>query len=109
MSKVLYETFYNVGGIDMNDAQKEQLIENMTANLPVLRSKADLTQARLSEMIGVSRQTLVAVENKKRKMSWSTFLSCCLVFKANPETRKLLDIYHIATDELENYLGNTQA
>ena len=91
----------------MNDAQKEILIDNMTANLPVLRTKANLTQARLSEIIGISRQTLVAIENKKRRMSWNTFLSCCLVFKVNPETRKLLDIYHIATDELENYLGNT--
>ena len=92
----------------MNDVQKEKLIDNMTANLPVLRTKADLTQAHLSEMIGISRQTLVAVENKKRKMSWNTFLSCCLVFKANPETRKLLDIYNIVTDELENYLCNNQ-
>lgn len=93
----------------MNDAQKEKLIDNMSANLPVLRTKADLTQARLAEMIGISRQTLVAVENKKRKMSWNTFLSCCLVFKANPETSKLLDVYHIVTDELQNYLSNNQS
>lgn len=93
----------------MNDAQKEKLIENMTANLPVLRTKADLTQARLSEMIGISRQTLVAVENNKRKMSWSTFLSCYLVFMANPETRKLLGIYQIATEQLESFLGNTNS
>ena len=92
----------------MNGTQKEKLIDNMTANLPVLRTKADLTQARLSEMIGISRQTLVAVENKKRKMSWNTFLSCCLVFKANPETHKLLDVYNIVTDELENSLSNNQ-
>lgn len=91
----------------MNEVQKNKVIENLTLNLPTLRTKANLTQVKLSEMIGVSRQTLVAIENEKRKMSWNTFLSCLLVFQKNPETNQLLKIYNIATDELENYLEST--
>lgn len=68
----------------MNEAVKENLIDNMTQNLATLRAKASLSQAKLAEIIGVSRQTLVAVENRKRKMSWSTFLACFLVFSKNP-------------------------
>ena len=64
----------------MNENQKEILMEKMTQNLPVLRAKAGLTQAKLADIIGVSRQTLVAVENGKRKMTWNGFLSCFLVF-----------------------------
>ena len=88
----------------MNESVKEKMIENMTKNLPTLRAKASLSQARLAEMIGVSRQTLVAVENEKRKMSWSIFLSCFLVFNKNPETNVLLNVYEIYTDELDEYL-----
>lgn len=91
----------------MNEVQKDKVIENLTLNLPTLRTKANLTQAKLSEMIGISRQTLVAIETEKRKMSWNTFLSCLLVFQKNPETNQLLRIYSIATDELENYLEST--
>lgn len=88
----------------MNQATKEKLIENMTKNLPTLRAKASLSQAKLAEMIGVSRQTLGAVENHKRNMTWSTFLSCFLVFSKNSETKLLLKVYEIYTDELKSYL-----
>ena len=91
----------------MNENIKEKMIENMTDNLPTLRAKASLSQIQLAEMIGVSRQTLVAVENKKRKMSWSIFMSCFLVFHKNPETNLLMEFYEIYTDELDTYLSGT--
>ena len=91
----------------MNEKVKEKLIDNMTQNLPTLRAKASLSQARLAEMVGVSRQTLVAVENKKRRMSWSTFMSCFLVFHKNPDTDIMLKMFEIYTDELDEYLGCT--
>ena len=78
----------------MNEKQKEILMDKMTQNLPALRAKTGLTQAKLADMIGVSRQTLVAVENGKRKMTWSAFLSCFLVFHKNPDT----DIIGMADD-----------
>lgn len=93
----------------MNENVKEKLIENMTQNLPTLRAKATLSQARLAEMIGVSRQTLVAVENKKRKMSWSIFMSCFLVFHKNPETNLLMKVYEIYSEELDAYLTGSDS
>ena len=91
----------------MNDEQKEMLVVNMAHNLPTLRTKAGLTQAKLAEMVGISRQTLVAVESGKRLMSWNTFLACILVFQKNPETNKLLNIFDISTEELSDYLEIT--
>ena len=89
----------------MDDIRKEGLIDKMTVNLPTLRAKANLTQAKLSEMIGVSRQTIVAIESQKRKMSWNTFLACLLVFQNNEETDQLLKLYEISTNELTLYLN----
>lgn len=91
----------------MNENKKENLMDKMTQNLPALRAKAGLTQAKLAEMIGVSRQTLVAVENGKRKMTWGGFMSCFLVFHKNPDTDIMLKAFEIYTDELDEYLGNT--
>ena len=93
----------------MDDMKKEGLMGKMAVNLPTLRAKANLTQAKLSEMIGVSRQTIVAIESQKRKMSWNTFLSCLLVFQNNEETDQLLKLYEISTDELTQYFtGNNK-
>lgn len=89
----------------MNEKQKENLMDKMTQNLPALRAKTGLTQAKLADMIGVSRQTLVAVENGKRKMTWSAFLSCFLVFHKNPDTDIMLKVFDIYTNELDEYLG----
>lgn len=91
----------------MNEKQKEILMDKMAKNLPALRAKTGLTQAKLADMIGVSRQTLVAVENKKRKMTWSAFLSCFLVFHKNPDTAIMLKVFDIYTNELDEYLGAT--
>lgn len=91
----------------MNEKQKEILMDKMAKNLPALRAKMGLTQAKLADMIGVSRQTLVAVENEKRKMTWSAFLSCFLVFHKNPDTTIMLKVFDIYTNELDEYLGAT--
>lgn len=93
----------------MDETKKEKIIENMTQNLPTLRTKASLSQAKLAEIIGVSRQTLVAVENRKRKMSWSIFMSCFLLFHKDPETNLLMKVYEIYTDELDYYLFRTNS
>ena len=55
--------------VAMDDIKKNQLISNMVENLPVLRKKLDVSQTELAEMIGVSRSTLTALENKKRPMT----------------------------------------
>lgn len=84
----------------MNEIQKEKLIADLTVNLPILRTKANLTQAKFSELIGVSRQTLIAIETNKCQMSCGVFMSCLFVFQSNPETRQLLGFYDISSEKL---------
>ena len=73
----------------MNESTRDEIITNMAENLPLLRMKSGFTQEKLAEMIGISRQTLVAIENKKRQMPWNTFLACLLVFNQNNDTKSL--------------------
>ena len=83
---------------------KEKLIRNMTDNLPMLRRCLDLTQEELADKIGVSRSTIISIENKKREMTWNTFLSLVLVFIKNKDTNKLLNILDIYTDEFNEFI-----
>ena len=94
----------------MTDDKKEILIERMRDNLKILRLKLDVSQEQLASLVGTSRFTIMALENKTRKMTWSTFLSLLLIFTKNPETDKMLSLFEIYTDELNDALKlrNTQ-
>lgn len=83
---------------------RDVLIEKMTDNLPVLRKKLKLSQDSLAKFIGSSRYTVMLIETKKRRMTWSTFLSLVLLFDKNEETAVLLRALEIYTDELDNML-----
>ena len=69
---------------------KKELIEKMADNLPMLRTKLNFTQEEIASMIGVSRHTVISMENKKRPMTWNTFLSLILVFSGNSDTKMLI-------------------
>ena len=86
------------------ELDKNTLIDNMTENLPVLRARLNMTQEDLGEKIGLSRGTIISIENSKRPMTWSTFMSLILLFSHNERTSKLLEVMDIYTQELHNYL-----
>jgi DNA-binding XRE family transcriptional regulator len=83
---------------------KDELMLRMTENLRLLRVKLGLTQDMLAGKIGISRQTLVNIENKKRDMTWNNFLALLTVFRAESSTSALLDHFGIFTTELNKYL-----
>ena len=93
-----------MGEIIMTDLQKDELIKAMTNNLQMLRVRLGLTQVQMAEMIGVGRQTYLAVEKKHHKMSWNMFLSLLMVFTKNDETDAILNVTGIYTDELNDFL-----
>lgn len=88
----------------MDTLNREKLIHNMTENLPMLRTRLGLTQEELADKIGVSRSTVVSIENKKRDMTWNTFLSLVLLFIKNESTNKLLNVLEIYTDEFHEFI-----
>lgn len=74
----------------LSNIQKEKYIDRMTEELLTLRGKAGFTQDELAGLIGISRQTYYAMENKIRKMSWNTYLSLIYIYSCVPNTRGLL-------------------
>ena len=87
----------------MDRSKKEKLVKNMAENLPVLRKKANLTQEKLASLTGVSRSTIITIENKK-KMSWSMLLCLILVFSQFRETEPLLRVFEIYTEEFADLM-----
>ena len=79
------------GGAKLNNPDtasfsREQLIELLTENLVTLRAKSEMKQSELAERIGIGRQTLLSIENRKSKMRWDTFLAICMIFTDHPDT-----------------------
>ncbi|MBD5525384.1 MAG: helix-turn-helix transcriptional regulator [Lachnospiraceae bacterium] len=58
--------------------------------MPVLRTKARISQEIVTEKIGVSRQTYSSIETGKREMSWTVFLALLAYFQNNGLTRGAL-------------------
>ena len=91
----------------VNTIVKGNLIEDLTVELRVLRAKLGISQERLSELAGISRQTYSALESKKRKMSWSIFLALITVFAFNDSSQKIL-IDNGISERLKKYLEQDQ-
>lgn len=70
--------------------EKEKYISALTPELVVLRTKAEISQDELAELIGTSRQTYGAIERKVRRMSWSTYLALILFYDYNLKTHRMI-------------------
>lgn len=89
----------------MNDEERELVMKNMVENLPILRSKLNISQEQLASLLGVTRQTISNFESGQRKMTWSVFLALVLIFFRNDPTKPLLVALNIYTPTLNNYLN----
>ena len=88
----------------MDEEKRQGYIEKLVDNLPMLRKKLGLTQQGLANIIGVSSYTILAIEKKQRKMTWSTFLSVLIVCLTKEEVRQILTALNIYTDELIEFI-----
>lgn len=82
----------------------KQCTECLTKELPVLRKMNNLTQKKLGEIIGVSRQTITNIENKKTEMKWSQFLALMFIFSLDHNSSEYLKRINIPYEELKKWL-----
>ena len=75
---------------ELTQAQKDEYIQNLTSKLAALRAYADISQEDLANIIGTSRQTYHAIENRKRTMSWSTYLSLIFFYDTVENTSQMI-------------------
>ena len=80
----------NQGKWTLTSAEKEKYISALTPELVVLRTKAEISQEELAELIGISRQTYGAIERKVRQMSWSTYLALIMLYDYNHKTHRMI-------------------
>lgn len=76
--------------LSISEDEKKVCIDKLAEVLPILRSKMGVSQDQLSNMIGLSRQTYSTLENRRRKMTWSVFLTLIFVFDHNENTHSLI-------------------
>lgn len=84
----------------LTDEEKDNFIYALTPNLAVLRTKAEISQDELANLVGISRQTYSAIERKVRRMSWSTYLSLVFFYDHNQKTHKMIRQLAIFPQEL---------
>lgn len=84
----------------IDKSYKDTCIELLYENLVSLRAKANITQAEIANLIGISRQTYYAIETGQRTMSWNTYLSLLLFFDTNNFTRSMLRDLNVYPKEL---------
>ena len=89
----------------INNERKKELCRILASNLPTLRTKANLSQDELSERLGFSRQTISAIEGKKRDMQWSTFSVITLFLSKDIEVRQLMLVMGILDDDVKSILN----
>ena len=92
----------------MTEESKKKLIKNMTNNLQMLRVRLGLTQNELADLLGMSRHTIMYIENEKCEMTWNNFLALVLLFAKNEDTNKLLNVLEIYTDGFNDYIKRKQ-
>ena len=94
MDNILYSS--------LSEQKKNELINALTNNLVLLRSKSNISQEDLASFIGISRQTYGSIERKTRKMSWNTYLSLLLYFDYNQNTHRMIRDIGIFPNEVVN-------
>lgn len=69
---------------------KKTSIDILLDNLAPLRARIGITQEEIANIIGISRQTYYALENRTREMSWTTYLALVFFFDSVEQTSEML-------------------
>lgn len=86
---------------ELKNEAREKAVELLLEELPALRAKIGISQGELAEYIGVSRQTVSAIEIRKRPITWQVFLAMVLYFTLHPKTNMALKRIPGFTDALK--------
>ncbi|WP_042356569.1 helix-turn-helix transcriptional regulator [Bacillus rubiinfantis] len=60
---------------------RDDIIQQVSEKLRLIRTEAGYTQDKMAEIIGVSKKTLVQIEKGRVLAGWSTVVSICALFR----------------------------
>ena len=61
--------------------KREELIKSVSSKLKLIRTEYGITQEAMSEMLGISKKTLVETEKGRRELSWTEVIAVVSVFE----------------------------
>ena len=82
-------------------------MKKLRYELPVLRARLGISQEKVAELIGISRQTYNAIETGKREMTWPIFLSMVAFFQNNEKTAQMLKQIDDFDEDMKRVLSQT--
>ena len=92
----------------LNDIEKQHLISMLTPELAVLRTKAKISQEKLANIIGVSRQTYGAIERGVRAMTWNTYVSLIFFYDNNQKTHDFIRQTNLFPNDFIDFINKTE-
>lgn len=64
---------------------KEKMMSDLADSMPKLRRRLKISQTDLGEKVGLSRQTISAVERKTTPLTWNNYLAIMMFFATNSD------------------------
>ena len=87
----------------MTEEDKKRMAAHMKEAMPVMRKSLNITQSELSVRSGVSRAVISNVERGIQPLSWDAFVAITAVFRSNPTSSKMFDVYGIDLKQLQDF------
>lgn len=84
-------------------------VELMCDELQLLRNILNLTQEDFSKIIGVSRQSVINMEHKEKKLTKSILITMISFFLLRSETAKILYEKGLYNNAFVNSIGFTES
>lgn len=92
---------------------KEEYIEKLQNGLPIIRKVAGWSAEDLGNMIGVTKQTISNIENKKTPMTLTQYIAIRAIIdyeiQNNPDNKDLETVVNILVDNDDKDLSEEQA
>jgi putative transcriptional regulator len=102
--------FFYVKEVNLNpisDKDKQMILDEIAEKLPEIRRIIGISQTELGNKVGLSRQSISAIERGCVPLSWSVFLAIMLVVVTNePDAFNILDNQEIIQKVIESLKSN---
>ena len=68
---------------EINENKRAELISTLVENLPVFHAKLGATQDTFAQRVCLTKTTLNHIENHKKELTWSNFITIILLLIQN--------------------------
>lgn len=85
----------------INENKRAELISTLVENLPVFRAKLGVTQDTFAQRVGLTKITLNHIENHKKELTWSNFITIILLLIQNEDTKPLVEAMGLYSEEFK--------